>query len=120
MRLVLHSNPDGVAAHERVRGPEVGHVFTYWTRAGVPVAYEPEAFAGIWPNDEPHVPTPGMVAVHWYSNALYAIDAYGVVVPLGMRIPTDYDDGSRLGLELETTGRADGDVGAETPARHGA
>lgn len=100
MKLFVHRNEDGIAIPPHVQGPEVGEVFPYFTRAGVPVGYD-ESF-GV--EDEGlEAPVPGMVVVHFRTNGLYTIDVEGDAIPIGMSIPAEYKNGMRLGAKLEAT-----------------
>lgn len=94
MRLFVNRNVDHVRAKNRANGPEVGHVFPYWTRAGVPIGFD------LFDDDKDEA-APGMVVCHVFTNELYAVDVDGEVVPLGMRVPSNYSDGSRLGRFVE-------------------
>lgn len=84
----------------KVLGPEADHIFPYFLKGGFPVVCEE-----VNPPSTQHYewvdPTPGMVVVSVRTLQLFHVDCDGDLVPIGLRLPRDYNDGRRLGVELE-------------------
>lgn len=96
MRLFVQRNEEGVSIPGNANGPDAGHVFPYFTTAGVPVGFD-ESFM----LEDLEAPVSGMVVSHARTQGLYAIDVDGNAIPIGLKIPANYKDGSRLGADVE-------------------
>lgn len=99
LMLMRNVDRDPVPDHKNL-GPEVGHIFPYFNKAGVPAVIERGygGDGGLTFAD----PVPGMVVVHARTYQLFQVDVDGDLIPIGLRLSRDYNDGRRLGVELES------------------